>query len=248
MIWVEIWKVYFTQFFSVPFNVEMLLISWGVSLLCYIAFKRAENIKVKVAILYTHIIFLFLPFLFALFISKCWQCIVTVCDCSAKVMIYGTLGGGIGAIVLSFILLPYIYTWASKSREIKEGYLKEMVARHTARVPRLYLVHDLDPKAYSITNIRPSIFVSVGLCEILSEKEMEAVLLHELHHIQKKASLWKFSYQTLRIFSPLATFIPNANLKREELAADEFAVMKQGTARFLDAAKRKVQEMKEALS
>ncbi len=248
LILIETWKAYALHFVTSPVNVLVLIASLIFSLLFYFLFKRTDRIKVKVSYLYTHIFFLFFPFLFSLFTSTCWKCVIPVCDCSPSVVLYGTFGGIGGAVISSFLLLPYLYTWASRSREVVSGLLQEQLedlcCRLNLPLPRLYTINDVAPKAYSITNIRPSIFVSVGLCEILNDKEMEAVLLHELDHLRNKTSLWRFSIHTLKIFSPLSTFITlDRSIQREELEADAFAVHEQGTVVFLNSAKKKVNEM-----
>ncbi len=241
-------RIYFTQFISHPLTLFVLIASLFLSTLFYFLFKKTDQIKVKVSFLYTHIFFLFFPFLFSFFIKNCWKCILPLCDCSTKVLVYG-ISAGIGiAFISSFILLPYLYTWANKSQEVNEGKLKGLLLQHCQALglplPKLYTFNDLTPLAYSITNIRPSIFVSVGLCELLSEKEMEAVLLHELYHIRNKTSFWRFSTHTLKIFSPLSTFITlDRSISREELEADLFAAEIQQTSRHLDSAKQRINRM-----
>ena len=248
LILIETWKAYALHFVTSPVNVLVLIAALILSLLFYFLFKKTDRIKVKVSYLYTHIFFLFFPFLFSAFTSKCWKCVIPVCDCSPNVVVYGTFGGISLAVISSFLLLPYLYTWASRSREVVSGSLKEQLKQLCCRLnlpqPKLYTLNDVAPKAYSITNIRPSVFVSVGLCEILNRKEMEAVLLHELDHLRNKTSFWRFSTHTLRIFSPLSTFITlDRSIQREELDADAFAVQEQGTAAYLQSAKHKVNEM-----
>ena len=242
-------QAYLQHFLTNPLNVMVLVGSLSFSALFYLLFRTTEHIKIKVTYLYIHIFFLFLPFLFTAFTADCWSCVVPVCECSPQQVIYGVIGGIAVAFIGSFFSLPYMYTWANKSQEIVSGTIQQLLQKHARslrmRPPKLYLLNDLNPMAYSITNIRPSIFLSVGLCELLSEQEMEAVLLHELHHVHHQTSFWRFSTNMLKIFSPLATFITLDNsLSKEEQAADAFASRIQGTDLFLCKAKEKVEELK----
>ena len=104
---------------------------------------------------------------------------------------------------------------------------------------------DITPMAYSITNIKPSIFLSVGLCELLNKKEREAVLLHELYHIKNNSSFWKFSMSNMKMFSRLSSLSSiKTSLEREEKDADLFAINVSGTDRFLNSAKQKINNFK----
>lgn len=243
-----------------PVNLGVLFISLLLSFLFYVLFKKTDKIKVKVTYLYSHIFLLFFPFLFSAFLAKCTstayscvvQCATPLYLCSPELLIY-LVTAGIGAtFLLSFLVLPYMYTWSSNATEITDGRMYDTIQQYSSAfnipVPRLYAVNNLRPLAYSITNIRPSIFVSVGLCELLPAKEMEAVLLHELCHIKNKTSFWRFSTHVLKIFSPLSTFISlDSSISAEEQEADAFAIQIQGTEEHLQAAKQGITEFNAAM-
>jgi len=255
----EALHLYLTRLLN-PVNIGVLLISLLLSFFFYILFRKTDKIKVKVTYLYSHIFLLFFPFLFSAFLAKCtsaayscvFQCATPLYLCSPELLIY-LVTTGIGVtFLLSFLLLPYLYTWTSKSKEVTEGTAYDLVQNYSSslqiRPPRIYANNDLTPLAYSITNIRPSIFVSVGLCELLSNKEMEAVLLHELYHIKNKTSFWRFSTHVLKIFSPLSTFISlDSSISREEREADAFAVRQQGTEVPLRSAQEKIAQFTRAI-
>ncbi len=240
-----------------PVNIGVLIISLLLSFFFYILFKKTDKIKVKVTYLYSHIFLLFFPFLFSAFLAKCtssayscvFECATPLYLCSPELLIYMVTAGISVTFLLSFLLLPYLYTWTSKSKEIKEGMAYNIIQDYSASLkikrPRLYAINDLNPQAYSITNIRPSIFISVGLAELLNKKELEAVLLHELYHIKNKTSFWRFSTHVLKIFSPLSTFISlDSSISKEEREADMFAMQRQGTEVYLKAAKEKITRFK----
>jgi len=236
------WNVYASHILSTPHMLAIFIGSFSLALLFYILFRKTAFVSRKVTYLYLHILFIFLPFISS---ALLWKCLMPVIACSPKMIIYlASIGSG-GTLLLSFVILPYIYNWASNSKEIKEGEIKDFVSEKSQamniREPKVYAVEDIRPCAYSITNIQPSIFVTVGLCELLDKKEMEAVMLHELYHVKQKTSFWKFSINMLKIFSPLSSFITTDDaIDKEELDADHFAISMQGTKRFLKAAKGKV--------
>ncbi len=236
-----------------PVNIGVLIISLLLSFFFYVLFKKTDKIKVKVTYLYSHIFLLFFPFLFSAFLAKCtssayscvFQCSTPLYICSPELLIYLVTAGVGVTFLLSFLLLPYLYTWTSRSKEVTEGIAHGLIQNYSSalgiRPPRIYALNDLTPRAYSITNIRPSIFVSVGLAELLTPKELEAVLLHELYHIRNKTSFWRFSTHVLKIFSPLSTFISlDSSISKEEREADAFAIQQQGTEQHLHSAKEKI--------
>lgn len=225
-----------------PINLNILIISLVLSLTFFVLFKKLENIRNKILFLYAHIAFLFLPFITSVFLLNCTM---PVLRCSTKIVILGTSGGLLTAMVLGFLILPYIYGWANKSTAFKSphirNFLKEYCKKLSIKEPRVYTIDDAKPMAYSISNIKPAIFLSVGLCELLTKKELESVILHELYHIKNNASLFKFSMNLLGVLSPLSTFITsNKSLAKEEAKADTFAIKLQRTTKYLSSAKTKV--------
>ncbi len=239
------WKMYMAHIMNTPYMLSILIMGALTAAVFYVLFRKTDNIKLKVAYLYGHLFFLFSPLIST---TLLWKCVMPVYSCSLKIVIYLLLTGFGVTVLLSFIALPYLYSWASKSQEIKEGEINRFVQKQSKalgiRKSKVYAINELTPHAYSISNVRPSIFLSVGLCELLDKKEMEAVLLHELYHIKKKASFWKFSVNVLRIFSPLASFITmSESMNKEEREADQFAVRIQGTKRFLKLAKHRINKM-----
>jgi len=83
------------------------------------------------------------------------------------------------------------------------------------------------------------VFVSVGMFDLFSKKELDAVLLHELYHVKARSSWSKFSAVFVKAFSPIAWF-SSSSVEKEERAADAFAVHLQKTSRHLKSAKQKL--------
>jgi|SRR3989344_9592819 len=237
------WRVYFDNFAHHPINLYTLIASFALSAVFYFLFRRTENVKKKINFLALHVVLLFFPFVFT---ALSWECMMPVMSCSPKIFAFFIPFAAIIAALLSFLLLPFLYNWSNKSKLIDKGFIKNFVERQSKRLkirePKIYPINEIKPMAYSITNLKPSIFISAGLSELLSKKEMEAVLLHELYHQKSKAYFWKFSFNMLRIFTPLSTFISTSEpMEKEEREADNYAVSVQKTDKHLKSAKRRIE-------
>ncbi|MBI2664657.1 M48 family metalloprotease [Candidatus Woesearchaeota archaeon] len=238
------WNVYFNNLIHNPISFYALAFSLLASGLFYALFKNSESIRLKINFLAAHVIFLIFPFVFSAFT---WKCLMPVMSCSPKMFMLFTPLAGLAAAALGFAALPFLYNWSSRSKVVDAGFMKQLVAEKSKELkikePKVYSLNEAMPVAYSITNLKPAIFVSAGLSEALSKKEVEAVLLHELSHHRSRAYFWKFSANLLRMFTPLSMFISaSESLEKEEREADKYAVAAQKTGRHLKSAKRKIEK------
>lgn len=66
--------------------------------------------------------------------------------------------------------------------------MRELAARAALPVPRVWLVDDPAPSAFStgLLQRRSAVAVTTGLVGLLSERELRAVLAHELAHIRRR--------------------------------------------------------------
>ena len=238
----SMWDVYFNHLFMHPLLISIMIFSFVASISFFILFRKTDKIKTKTNYLYAHIFFLFSPFIFS---ALLWECIMPIFMCTPKLIVYGLSGGSAIGLLTSFLVIPYIYPWATNSRVIKNkdmiNFLKRQTKNLKIKKTNLYAVEDIAPIAYSITNTKPAIFLSVGLCELLNKKEREAVLLHELYHIKNNSSFWKFSMNNMKMFSPLSSFSSiRKSIEKEEKDADLFAIEVSGTDKFLNSARDKI--------
>ena len=203
----SMWGVYSNHLFMHPLLISIMIFSFASSIFFFILFIKTDKIKTKTNYLYAHIFFLFSPFIFS---ALLWECIMPIFMCTPKLIVYGLSGGSAIGLLTSFLVIPYIYPWATNSQVIKNKDMINFLKRHTKNLkikqPNLYAVKDIAPIAYSITNTKSAIFLSVGLCELLNKKEREAVLLHELYHIKNNSSFWQFSLNQIKMFSLLSSF------------------------------------------
>jgi Zn-dependent protease with chaperone function len=144
------------------------------------------------------------------------------------------------ALVTGTWLIPALHRRQHRARPLRLGLLARLCRQMGIRQPRLYSLDTAKPLAFTAGS---AVHLSTGLMELLTPKELEAVLLHELHHVRRRHSFLKLSAFLARACSPIAAFtsIP-AVLAGEEAAADDHAARIQGTRRHLAAAKRKLSE------
>lgn len=129
---------------------------------------------------------------------------------------------------------------------IKSGkFLKTLHTLDQDEIPLLKdLSHDSEVEIIPFTNsylksvfttglIAPKIYISTALLDELTEEELRCVLLHEIHHAERRDPLRLFVLHFIRntlFFLPLIHYLGNIFYKTKELAADERAVAATGRA------------------
>lgn len=196
----------------------------------------------KPLFLFSHLLFLIAPFVLFVKDLNCYMSMVSglLAFCSmivAKVLIYVIPLSAVFAFVLGYFVLPYLFKKSNKCKQINHLLVSEFSSKLGKSI-LLYAVDKAKPLAFSIKN---EIFISIGMFELMSKKELEAVLLHELGHIHNNSSSLKLSSIIAKFISPIAHFSSIADfVSKEEQKADEFAVACQGTNRYLVSAKNKL--------
>ncbi len=137
------------------------------------------------------------------------------------------------SFIAGYLIIPKLYR--SLARPLRLRHFREL-CRIAGVKSDLFLIDKAKPVAFTLGR---KVFISVGMFELLSRKELEAVLLHELCHVKSRSSWGKFSSAFVRVFSPIAWFSASS-VESEERAADAFAVKLQGTSSHLNSAKQKV--------
>jgi len=218
-----------------PAKMLLVVASLLFASVAFFAWKKYD----RPALLYAHLFFLVSPlFYFALSINCSMsfaQGLLEWCTTLlTKFVIYFLPVVMALSFVAGYAIIPRIYRKISKPLSFKQ--FKEL-CRIAGIKAELFLVDKAKPVAFTLGK---KIFISVGMFELLSKKELDAVLLHELHHVKSRASWGKFSVGFVRVFSPIAWF-SSASVEKEERAADAFAVKMQKTGAYLKSAKRKVE-------
>lgn len=108
--------------------------------------------------------------------------------------------------------------------------------------PKLVLLIESElPIALCYGFLKPKIYISTGLVNSLTDHQIEAVLLHELHHFKNKHMLFNFVNEllaSLMFFFPLLKDTTKSILKFFETEADSFVVEFQKTDKYLKEAQR----------
>lgn len=101
------------------------------------------------------------------------------------------------------------------------------------------------PRAFALTAgfTRPRVYVSTGLLERLTDDELEALLLHEQDHVRHFDPLQVLIGRTLSaafFFVPVVRVLVRRHQAAIELAADEYATVRQGGKAGLSGAMLKL--------
>lgn len=233
-----------------PLNVKIVLASVLISLVAFAFLKFSKNISnsKKLLLTYLHIGAIIFPVIFFLYSAGCraWFYGCSKTGAIIYISVLALISGGITALLVT----PYffIHKHIKKSSEIKDNFISAFVKRYAKKFnmkkPKLYLINMAKPIAFSFSNIKPYIFVSVGMTDILTKKELYAVVLHEMAHIINRSPSLKFSTFLMKFISPLASFtgINEKELDKDEKRADRFAIKVQKTDRYITSAKNKINE------
>jgi len=225
-----------TLFVTDPGKMLIVVASAFLGITALLAWKKYN----KPVLLYAHLFFVLSPLFYFAFSINCNLGLVNglLSWCTAlfsKFVIYILPPIMAGTFIAGYALLPYIYRRMARPLSVRA--FKEL-CKLTGINAELYLIDKAKPVAFTLGK---RIFVSVGMFELLSRKELEAVLLHELYHVKSRASWGKFSAGFVKLFSPIAWFSASS-VEREEKCADAFAVKMQATKQFVSSAKKKVGE------
>lgn len=161
-------------------------------------------------------------------------------------------------IIFLFLLGIFILILAIKITVyfIKSKHLAKilLLTVETNRIfNRLVTKHNLSKKAYLVESkkrfafcfgiIHPRIYISTALTDTMSSKELEAILLHERHHLKNHDSLTIFVAYLIDTFTPIFPLIKDMirtyDIERE-IAADRMAIRSLGDARPLLSALSKL--------
>ena len=234
----------FANFFSNPLNVSLSLGSIALALLVF--FKLKDNSlsqKQRIFLVYLHLAFLFAPLVFLALSISCQAASVACAVTITQLLLYSLPLIIIGTVIAGFMLLPQYYKQSSikAPQEIQDFVGNEARRLKLGKTPEVFSFDSGKPFAFALSFLKPRIFISVGMQEILSKKELEAVLLHELAHIKNASPLSKFSSTLLKAFSPFAALRNfGFSIDAEEDKADAYAAARQKTRKYLRSAKRKV--------
>lgn len=224
-------------------NVGISIASLIISLLLFLQLNsRSFSKKQRIFLVYLHLAFLFAPLVFLALSISCQASSIACAVTITQFVLYSIPVVLILTVIAGFILLPRYYTQSGlKAHEqLQEFVNKEAKQLKLEKTPSVYSIDSGKPSAFTLGFFNPRIFVSVGMQEVLSKKELESVLLHELAHVKNASTWFKFSSSVLRVFSPFTALRGfGFSVDAEEKSADAYARSRQKTSKYLNSAKRK---------
>lgn len=222
-------------------KIFLSVVFFSLALVTFLALRRDISTKSKIVLIYSHLTFLLFPFILLTTNTTCGLFCMQ-CHNNYPALVSYALPGTIAASTFAgLFVIPAFYTMSGK-RNVRNKLVRDFVARYSKtmniRTPNVYLVDKAKPVAFSFRSVKSSIFLSVGAMDVLTKKELQAVLLHELAHIKHRSSQIKFSSFMMR-FSPFSLLAGFHDSGTEERLADGFAAGVQKTDRHLKNAKKK---------
>ncbi|MBI2578857.1 MAG: M48 family metalloprotease [Candidatus Aenigmarchaeota archaeon] len=231
-----------------PDKLLLMASSLLLAIITLLVLKKSKlSTKSKIGLIYGHLIFLFFPFV--VLTTNATMCSFT-CACTNSLLNLVSLALPTTLListVAGFLVIPGFYMFFSRKYEVENFHVVGFVEKHSTRMkirmPKVYVIDNANPVAFSFRSFKSMIFLSAGLIDLLNKKEIEAVILHELGHLKRKASVLKLSFSLLKFFSPLSLLARfHHDSDEEEAYADKVAIRIQKTYRYLKSAKRKIDE------
>lgn len=230
----EMWLSFMEDFLFSQQKVALLVVSLSLAGISLFIAHQSINPRRKLMFLRTYIILIFTPLIF---FALTWECGMSFLSCEPMKILVSLPVTILVAYLVGNILLPFLYT---KTLNVKP--LNHMLINKLTKIlgtkPHLYSIDKQEPVAFARSLHKPSIYVSIGLLDLMTRKELESVLLHEAYHIKVRSPELKFSSIFTKFVFPFSWL---CNLKTDdELEADEFAVSVQGTRRYIKSARKKI--------
>ena len=114
--------------------------------------------------------------------------------------------------------------------------LNKLLKKHNIQPQTISILDNNKLTAYTFGLFRPKIVISRPLLQKLTVKQLEAVILHELFHIQNRHTLWLLIIRTISsflFFIPIFKYL-YSQLKTEfEISADAYVEKVQKTNTYL---------------
>jgi len=165
---------------------------------------------------------------------EAFACNIRCLGLTAFLQVLGEGGKALLLIFLSFAFLYALYRTALRVfRTLAFMDTVERKAVPPGGVPRptflsgATIFEDLRPMALTAGFLKPRVFLSTKLVDALDEKELRAVVLHELHHCDSRDPLkgLAISFITdLLFFLPISRFLKKTYALTSEMAADAHSV------------------------
>ncbi|MFZ1721373.1 MAG: M56 family metallopeptidase [Microgenomates group bacterium] len=149
---------------------------------------------------------------------------------------FSVIGYALWAVLLTSIVSIYLAWLPKKTIPAKLAHLCSV---HQIPLSLISCVSKNSNIAFTAGIFSPSIYVSTSLINTLSKKQLEAVLLHEFHHLKRHDTRISVALSALRgmhVVVPFLKEIESYIKEKSERSADQFVINKQGTTRYVQQA------------
>jgi len=160
-------------------------------------------------------------------------------------------------LILALVLMLFIGVLSFLIQQYRTWGLWKRFARHAVALPkrvqktivilnlknRVYVVRDSNLFSFCVGLISPRVVITTGLIDSLSDRELEAVLLHEQAHIQNYDPLKMVFGKTIAsmfFFLPIFAELNKNMITVNELLADNWTIQRQQTSAFIKGAMKKI--------
>jgi Zn-dependent protease with chaperone function len=220
--------------------------------------KRLENwynFKANLFFLTLIALWLGLTWLFGLGLANGWRMVIfkdTTDQCQNSLLIHGwhlalllittslviiSATRTINTLVTDLRASRKIRAQLAQNQKTLPSDLKSLLKK--SALPPIVFFTDKQPLAFSFGLIKPSIAISEPLYRISSDLELQAILLHEKYHVDKKHTLKALIAKAIAngfFFLPLAKALWEGFVKTNELAADAQVIAELGGSLALTSA------------
>ena len=117
--------------------------------------------------------------------------------------------------------------------------IQKLCAVHSVKPENVVIIRSKKLKALSVGLLHPQIILSTQLIQQLSNQEIEAVFLHELHHVRRNHGLLLILAEIISstlFLIPFLQDLQNYLKTLFEVQADGFAVKRQQSTQYLKSA------------
>ncbi len=143
-------------------------------------------------------------------------------------------------------IIPVIKNITMTKREEEKRIVKTFYINFFDQKHEVKIIEDEEYIIFSSTGIRPSIYISTGLINDLSEEELDAALAHEAAHIlrsKRPLLIAVFIFRVMMFFNPVVLIEFRKAVQEEEKICDRMALKITGNpAVFMSVLKRFIRE------
>ncbi|UUZ82423.1 M56 family metallopeptidase [Paenibacillus sp. P26] len=169
--------------------------------------------------------------------------LIQFCSRTAAALGLSSLVYGLDMLVLYTILSLILHTGrqsllsdrAFRSLEAvkNERLTREFNMKYAGGLSHIMVVEQERPMAFTMNLLKPRIILSTGLIRLLDNRELEAVIYHEMYHLKHGDPLKTFLMSlcaSVMWYIPLLKWLHQKYKIVREVLADHYAMSRQGSA------------------